>query len=196
MSKNADSRYTKWKAVIEDAVQLAEQFPERYRVEILKALLRRESDISIQGKPEAAAASGGPAQSPARGGIAAIAYAAGVPAESLQRIFDIDEENEEVHVLVPRVGGDTKSERQNRFSILYCLAREKAFGETKTDIEKLRNLCDDRGCYDSSNFTKNFRNQDLLREIPGDDGESRRYLLSEDGVEKAKELLRTLVNSD
>lgn len=196
MSNGSEKPSSRWQSVIAETVELAEQFPERYRTEIFRTVLGYRLGNRPDGEAAPVVRSAVGAKLPQTGGLAAVAAAAEVPIEGLRRILEVEDESEQVRILVPRVGGTTISEQQNRFSAVYCFAREKGLGESKTSIEDLRTLCEDRGCYDSNNFTRNFRNQDLLREVPGDDGKDRKYLLSGEGVAKAKQILQSLIESE
>jgi len=187
----------KWEPLISSAVEIAEEYPELYRREIFRLLTKQSSGQGSGGptpplgvNPEVST------RANARAGLAALADAISVDTELLRRVIEVDVEGRRIQILAPRIGGASTSDNQNRYCAVYCLAREKTLGEAKTGIEALRSLCRSKGCYDTSNFTQNFRNQDLLREVPAEGNGERAYILSSEGLETAKELLRSLSASD
>lgn len=193
MMSEAQPDLSGWKPVLSAAVEMAESFPETYRTEVFRFLIEQYSQ-EPEASPDLGSSTRGP-KLPARGGLVAVSKSIGVEPDTLRRVIQLNDEEETVEILAPRIGGKNLSDRQNRYSAVYCFVREKAFGVSKTGIEQLRALCKDRGCYDVDNFTQNFRTRDLLREVSGDD-ESRQYLLSNEGVEVARDLLQKLANSE
>lgn len=185
-----------WKPLISSAVEIAEEYPELYRREIFRLLIRQPSERAPGGPIPPGLNRESSVRSNAGGGLSAVADAIGVKTELLRRVIEVDDEGGRIQILAPRIGGASKSDRQNRYCAVYCFAREKALGEAKTGIEVLRSLCRGKGCYDSSNFTQNFRNQDLLREVPAEGNGERTYILSTEGLEVAREILRSLSASD
>jgi hypothetical protein len=112
---------------------------------------------------------------------------------ALHRVLQIDEDKS-IQVLA-RVEGRSVSERQVRLAQIVCYAREKAFGEMKTDIEILRRVCIAQGQYDSANFAANFRRDGSVIERPTPGSKDRLFMLSREGVESAVALLRQLAGN-
>jgi hypothetical protein len=103
-------------------------------------------------------------------------------------------ENEKI-VILARIPGSSKKELQTQYSLLYLYLSEIGLGSRLVDIEELRKLCVEQGCYDTNNFTANFRKDvqsGLLREQGEKGGRTRRYLLSQKGILAAADLFRTL----
>jgi hypothetical protein len=98
-------------------------------------------------------------------------------------------------VLLARLPGRSKKELQTKYSLVYLYVKETALGSRMVDIEELRELCVEQGCYDLANFTSNFRKDveaGLLREQGERGARNRRYLLSQQGITTARELLREI----
>lgn len=191
MSENVD--YSELRPLVDAAVGFAQDYPEQLQPAIVQALLsqasRRAGPVTGTGEPQGELAlgdTGAAARQTANGGrsIARLAEELAADTSAVRRVVDIDGEGG-LHVLI-RVEGNNNSELQNRYAAVYCFAREKAFGELDTPIDELRDLCQERRCYDSANFTRNFRTGDYLREIGGRGSRNKRYRLSAEGEAEAR----------
>lgn len=126
------------------------------------------------------------------------------PAAKIARKLEIQTEDVERAVLfgeddritlIGHIEGTTKRELQTRYALIYCFIKEIAFGDALVDIEELRRLCIDHGCYDLANFTGNFRKDvktGLMREIGVRGSRSRQYRLAKKGLDEAAALLREI----
>lgn len=193
--ENGAPNLSGWEPLIEAAIDLASNYPEAYRVPIVEAILRGETDRF----PQAVANETGADISPADEGIAAreakglagAAEAADVSVVGLSRIVRVTDEGE--LELLARVKGRSTAEKCRKAAVVYAFLQEKAFNRLDIDIEELREVADRQGAYDSPNFTRHLRAEDLLLEM-GERGTSKKeYRLSPKGEQAAKEFIRELV---
>ncbi len=122
-----------------------------------------------------------------------IARVLGLDPTALERVVDIGPDGS-VRIL-GRIDANTNRDLQTLYSLLYCYIKEIGLGARSVDIEELRALCKEHGCYDLANFTANFKkacDDGLLREISETGGRGRRYLATKRGLERAAELLRKM----
>ncbi|HEX7117907.1 MAG TPA: hypothetical protein VF212_03920 [Longimicrobiales bacterium] len=177
------------------AVQFAEQWDAEYRPHILQLALSRlaatgaaggdgAEHVPVERKGQSASLPSPSEVTP----VSAVAKSIGVDADLLRRVVHIEADGK--IVILGRVDGDSIRRLQNTYAAIYAFVKEKAFGEMHVGVEELRQLCKSRGCYDSANFTANFRRDDLLREIK--DGNSRQYVATKKGVDVAVKTLREL----
>lgn len=201
--------------VIEPAQAFAERWPAPYRLDVFRLaigeLLRGQRDdhrsaVEPIRSPERSSNSG--ALSSTSGPIQRIAVAPTglTPVEKLGRALGVDGQSVERAVSITDAGavailgrllGKTKKELQTRYSLVYLYVKEIALGNRMVDIEELRTLCIDQGCYDLGNFTGNFKKDvqaGLLREQSDKGSRARRYMLSQKGLVEAAGYLRSLVD--
>lgn len=189
--------FESWTPLVEAAIEFAEQYDEQYRPAIVQALLStRATPVRGSGvqknKPEQRTQE--ISVTPiSHGGLASLAKEIDVDPRALSRIVDVSDDGA-VQILA-RIDGRSKAKRAYQYAALYCFIREKALGQLDTDIEELRSLCEQHGCYDAPNFQRNFRNNDYLLEI-GNRGTrvGKRYRLSSEGEDAARRILKELLS--
>jgi hypothetical protein len=128
------------------------------------------------------------------GPIEKLARALGVDADAVERTVHIDEDGR-ISIL-GRLAGKARKELQTRYSLVYLYVKEMGLGVRMVDIEELRALCIEHGCYDQANFTGNYKKDvtaGLIREDGGKGTRARRYMLSQKGVAEGNSVLRTMV---
>ncbi len=197
--------------LIESAQLFAERWDERYRIDVFRLALGKllqtagPSDVGtaageLAGKLGIAAnerptsRSNRPMFSPSVGSpVEKLARALDVSADAVERTVQFGEG--ETIVILGRVEGKAKSSLQIKYSIIFIYIKEMALGSRMVDVEELRKLCVDQGCYDSGNFTTNFKSaSDLMREQGEKGARTRRYLLTQKGIGEAKGLLLAMVS--
>lgn len=197
MSDADQPDFSAWRPLIDAARAVAENYEEPYRTVVFETLLKTgQPRQDVSAPPQAESRIEGPETVVAEEaeGLAGAAQEAGVPVEALRRIVEIHESDEDLELLV-QIGGDTRSEKANHATAVYLFLREQLFGHLEVDSEDVRELCKQQGAYDSANFTKNFRNNDLILERGKRGSPKKRYRLSQQGVEAAKEILRDVLDT-
>jgi hypothetical protein len=203
--------------VLDSAVQRAQAYAERwgepYRLEIFRMALARllsasqpfeatseiATPVQSDGSPRPPSRASRSSQDLRSGNgptpVEKLARALNGDAGAVERALQISPDGK-VSIL-GRLTGRSKKELQTRYTLVYLYVKEIALSTRLVDIEELRELCDEQGCYDLSNFTGNFRKDvesGLLREQQGEKGSrARRYMLSQSGVAEGAALLRQLV---
>jgi len=197
--------------IVERARMFAERWDAPYRPEIFRLAMER---LVNRTNPTAAVrvhGSGAKRDSLAGfgGGIVGVAPGATAllnPTEKLARQIEADpdavdrvvqfEDGGKVVVLA-RIEAKTRRELQIKYGLVHLYIKEIALGARLVDIDELRAVCLDHGCYDQNNFTGNYKKaqQDgLMREQPTEKGSrSRRYVLTQKGMNEAAALMRELV---
>jgi len=97
--------------------------------------------------------------------------------------------------ILGRIEGRTKKELQTKYTLVYLYVKEMALGTRMVDVEELRKLCIDQGCYDAGNFTGNYKKDvsaGLIREDGTKGARTRRYILGQKGVAEGGALLRAM----
>ena len=170
---------------VESALSFAERWPAPYRQTIFEFALHHVEPGPVGVRIPPGSTPGSP--------YGRLAEALGVPQEAVERAVDIDEGGS-IRIL-GRLNGASVRELQTSYALVFCLVKEKALGVRHADIEELRQLCTEQGCYDRGNFTTNFRHavkHGLLREVPPSNGRGRQYLATNSGLEQAADALRAL----
>lgn len=124
-----------------------------------------------------------------------LARTLGVNAEDVERVVMLGDDNR--ITIIGHAEGKTKKQLQTKYGLAYCFVKEVALGNPLVDIEELRDLCVEHGCYDLANFTGNFRKDvksGLLREIGAKGSRARQYRLAKKGLDEASLLLREMVD--
>lgn len=188
---HADS-FSSFAPFVDSAIEFANDYPAEFRPAIVQALL-----TTVRGGTHGASEAGIEAPFESHGTqtlshieradpIGRLAAEVDADPSAVRRIVEIDGDGR-IHVLV-RLRGEGNAQMQNRYSALYCFIREKALRELDTPIDELRALCEKHGWYDSANFTRNFRNGTMVREIGGRGTRDKRYRLSADGEAEARRI--------
>jgi hypothetical protein len=128
------------------------------------------------------------------GPIEKLARAIRLDPDAIERAVRITNDGE--IVILGRPAGKTRKDFQTRYSLVYLYVKELGLGNRLVDIEELRALCIEHGCYDQANFTGNYKRDiaaGLIREDGGKGARSRRYMLSQKGIAEGATLLRTMV---
>jgi hypothetical protein len=125
--------------------------------------------------------------------LSKLSRAVSVESDLLRRVIHIDEEGR--IEIIGRMEADSTAELQNKYSAVYAYIKEKALGGMHVEIDELRDLCKRHGCYDSSNFTRYFRNDARLRELKGAGGRAKRYVATKQGLDEAAQLIRDMSES-
>ncbi len=200
-------------ATIERAQEYADRYPEPYRPEIFRVAL----GALLGGNSLSRAFSGYPATHTGTGAAGATPEAPDpvahhitvrgmplTPSEKLARQLNVVAEDVERAVMfgddgritiLGHVDGRTKKELQTRYGLVYCYVKEVGLAEALVDVEELRRLCIDHGCYDLANFTANYTKDvkaGLLREDGGKGSRVRRYRATRRGLDAAAALLREM----
>jgi hypothetical protein len=127
------------------------------------------------------------------------------PAEKLARQLNVDVDavdralqfEDGRVVILARIDGKTRRELQIKYGLVLLYVKEIALATRLVDVEELRGVCVEHGCYDQGNFIGNFKKaqQDgFMREQPAEKGARvRRYMLTQKGMNEAAVLLRELV---
>jgi DNA-binding MarR family transcriptional regulator len=199
--------------IIDRARTFAERWDAPYRSEIFQVALGQ----LLGGAPKSAAL--GAPHSPtsaARGPIpeawtvASDSVPRGGPAlgptEKLARQLSVDPDAVERAVqfeqggkisIIGRIEGKTRRELQIKYGLALLYVKEIALATRLVEIDDLRAVCVEHGCYDQNNFTGNFKKavQDgVLREQPTEKGARvRRYMLTQKGMNEAAAILREMV---
>lgn len=125
--------------------------------------------------------------------IAKVSRVLAVHPATIERVVHIDSDGK--LQIVGRLDGKTRRELQIRYSLAYCFVKEVGLGQRDVDIEELRALCIEHGCYDAPNFTANFKKamkDGLLLEVGGKVGRNRRFRASKRGLDEAADILRQI----
>ena len=204
-------------SAVERAQEYADRFDKAYRPEIFRValdLLLSGGTTPVRGTSRELAQTQGNVRTYARDTARSASAQDGTsevrpsgsltPIQKLARALDVDVVSVQriVHFrddsgidIIGRVPGDAKRELQRKYSLVYLYVKEKALGEQKADVEELRTLCLDHGCYDVANFTANFRRDGksgYLREIGSHGSRSRQYMATKKGLDEAEALLREM----
>jgi len=81
---------------------------------------------------------------------------------------------------------------QIRITLLQCLVGALSTGEFETQMESVRTECNQRKCYDGSNFTRIFRNNGGLFDSTKIDSKTAVLKLSDDGKKELAILIKEL----
>lgn len=191
-------------SLVDAAVAFAEQWEPPYRAHIFELALARLTADTPDNEPQkssAAAAGQTSSRSPPRLAaelaaaeadtpIEKLAQATGVSGNLLKRAIHINDDNQ-IEIL-GRIDGRAVGELQNKYCAVYAYIKEQAYSEIHVGIEELRTVCKRHGCYDSSNFTRNFRNDSRLRELKGAGGRKKYYVATQQGLQEAAALVRRM----
>ncbi len=219
MTNESDADLLKLAAVINRAKSFAEGWEEPYRNEIFRVtvghLLGHSQTKSIATRSAHTFGGSIPIHRPggsqvgdSREGGTAFNSVVGIfgPLDKLAKAIntDVDAVERAVHIddegkvaVLGRLEGRGKKELQTRYSLVYLYVKEMALGNRMVDVEELRALCVDQGCYDQGNFIGNYKRDvvaGLLREHGEKGARSRRYMLSQKGVGMAADLLREMAS--
>lgn len=190
---NHANKLIELKTLIDDCIAFAEQWEEPYRPHIFQAALTLMSGSGqASSLPEMPTKEVGPqAQDNSGTPLSKLAQSTGVDLDLLNRVVEIDDEDN-IQIL-GRLDSDSDSvsELQNKYSVVYTFIKEKALGTRAVDIEELRELCRRHGCYNSANFTQYFRKDFRLRENKGE-GRAKKYIATRQGLEEAAALIRQM----
>lgn len=144
-----------FKPLVDDAKAFAEQWDDPYRTHVFQTVLTHLiSDGRLPSSPETkpdelAQEFDSDRDSP----LSKLSRSVNVDANLLRRVIEIDEEGNVQILGRLEKDGDSISERQNKYSVVYALIKERALGTTTVDIEELRSLCVQNNCYNQANFT-------------------------------------------
>jgi hypothetical protein len=202
---------------IDRARTFAERWPGEYRAEIFRIALGRV--LNMEGslepglsQPSVIAARGvvhsTVGESPALHGNAdaehAGATSSAAPAEKLASHLGLSSDalRRAVHfddggrvAILGRIEGRSRRELQLKYSMVYLYVKEFALATRLVDVEELRAICIQNGCYDQANFTANFRRESArVREDGTKGARTRRYMLTQRGISEAEALLREMVS--
>jgi len=114
----------------------------------------------------------------------------GVTLEQLNNLFF--REGDKVLPLFDDLKTTQMKESQIRVALLQCLIRAISTGEFETEVEAVRTECTLRKCYDSPNFTANFRHSRTLFDFDKFDKKSKSVRLSESGRKELGDLVKKL----
>lgn len=186
------NRFVAWEEVVADAVAFAERFPQEVRSGIVQALLAGSGSRGATASPtaEVSPVRGGPATRD-RGGITAVAAAAGVDVGVLRRFVQVADDGT---VTVRARLGTTRADSQNAYSAVLAYVREQALDELDTDSSLIRAICNEHGCVDR-NLAANLRKRRWLLEH-GVKGGNKSYRLSPTGAQVAREQIVSLCAVD
>jgi len=185
--------YEKLKKEIPKLVELCEQLPERYRDRCFETLMgslvsaaspdpedtksKRKPKVSSAADSETETNPGNQPEPPAHRGDVLPAKARAV----LRRISLTEEqlrtlvllEDGEVHFL-REPEQTTNAATQLTWALLVALSTMLKGGDLSFDPEDVRSICIDRGCYDKSNFSANFKKkkaEKLFLSVPEKQGD-------------------------
>jgi hypothetical protein len=205
------------KPQIESYIKFAKQFPSVYRAPIVTYLLshdRSRRDPSV-GNGTAAAATRGesdvsvasdtnPADLTAPVEIIALddeesldpdvvlhslAAEVGVPAKTVGRLLALDRRG--LVTVKAIIEEDTIAKKQIAYSLLYLLALEKTGREAARSSE-LRELCESKYCYNSPNFTRNYKASPYINRYGQPRSQDHEWMLTQNGRAEARRLLHQL----
>lgn len=84
------------------------------------------------------------------------------------------------------------SEGQVRIALLQCLYNGIKTGEFQSDVDTIRKECVERKCYDSPNFTANFKNNKSLFDFAKYTKDTKTLRLSETGKKSLAQLIKEM----
>jgi hypothetical protein len=84
------------------------------------------------------------------------------------------------------------SESQIRVTLLLALRRGLTDGEFETDVESVRDQCNQRKCYDSNNFSANYNNNKTLFDFKKFTKDTKSVRLSEVGRKELADIIQEL----
>lgn len=174
--------------VVEQAAAFASEWPEPFQpraFDLALEHLRRGTPTEATGPVSAPRATGGRS-------FTALAKEVGVTPDALARVVEIADDG--AIVIAGRFNDAAKADRQVKYSVVYCLIRDRMTGKMDTSIDDLRTLCQEQGSYDAGNFTKYFRSARHLLHEAGT-ASARTYRLSNQGITEAKALLKQLAEA-
>ena len=190
---SGQNRFAAWEDAVVDAVNFAEQFPQEVRSGIVQALLLGSESRETTASPmRTVLRAGVVSPSHEQTGIAAVAAAAEVDVDVLQRFIQVAEDGS---VTVRARLGTSRANSQNAYGTVLAYVREKALGELDTESALIRAICSEHACIDR-NLAANLRNREWLLEH-GARGGNKSYRLSPAGEQAAREqiVLLCAVNS-
>ncbi|MGE5552459.1 MAG: hypothetical protein ACM3XZ_00845 [Betaproteobacteria bacterium] len=115
----------------------------------------------------------------------------GAPKESVNRV--IHTEADTFTIIVKKIPGKNKAEKEVNLSLLYCLASE-FYGRTDVAAAELRRLCKDHACLDGNNFAAHLKKRTDLFLSTGKQGSPNFTVkLTMPGKERAQTLLASLI---
>jgi hypothetical protein len=129
----------------------------------------------------------------AKGSADKLARSLGVEIDAVDRTVHIDEDGR--IAILGRVDGKTRKELQTKYSLVYLYVKEIALASRMVDVEDLRAVCVEHGCYDPANFTSNYR-KDVTAGLIREDAKgarNRRYMLTQKGLAEGAALLGAMV---
>lgn len=179
-------------SMIEEAAEaaraVAEEYDSPYRERVfevaIKYVLKRTGRTGVSDAHVPVAG--------ARNTLEGLAMELGVDLDGLVRVVDVSDGN---IALFGNVEGGSRSERANRACAAYLFLKEQLVGEREADLEELKEVSNSQNPSAlDSNFTRNLRKGDYLKEIPGEPGSrDKTYRLLPAGAEVAKEVIRNFV---
>lgn len=201
-AKNTSDPLGELGRIVDRAVEFAKQWEAPYRSHIFElAVAQLIRGLQPTSLPEVAGV-----RNPATGTTATpvdedlsssatgkVSRMLGVDPVTIERIVHIDADGK--LQIVGRLDGKARRELQIRYSLAYCFVKEIGLGQRDVDIEELRALCIEHGCYDAPNFTANFKKamkDGLLLEVGGKVGRNRRFRASKRGLDEAAVILRQI----
>lgn len=189
---SGQNRFAAWEDAVVDAVEFARRFPQEVRSGIVQALLLgSEVRETTPSEMRTVLRAGGVSPALEQTGIAAVAAAAEVDVDVLQRFIQVSEDGS---VTVRARLGTSRADSQNAYSTVLAYVREKALGELDTESVLIRAICNDHGCIDR-NLAANLRNREWLLEH-GAKGGNKSYRLSPAGESAACELIVSLCSGE
>jgi len=114
----------------------------------------------------------------------------GVTLEQLNNLFY--KEGDKILPLFDNLKSTRMAESQIRITLLQSLLKAIATGEFETRVEDVRAECVLRKCYDSPNFTANFRNSKPLFDFVKFDKNSKTLRLSDSGKKQLATVVKEL----
>lgn len=202
----AEDRLSDLASHVQRAIDFAERWPAAYRPVVFEFALSAlamttrvaplPSDASpLTGKDDIRASVPKVAINEPATALMKLAEAVDVDAALLERAVQFDHHGLRI---IGRVEGTTKRDLQTRYSLVYCYVQEMGLGRRHIDVEELRSLCLEHGCYDTANFAANSKKdmrEDLLREIADRGGKGRKYMATRKGLDLAATLLRAMAQA-
>lgn len=193
---------------IDQARTFAERWEAPYRAEVFRVALGQllgtverslipggATGIGSPSRTAAAAVTGAPPRLSANLGPAEkLARQLSVDVDAVDRTLQFEDGRV---IILARIDGNSRRELQIKYGLVLLYVKEIALATRLVDIDELRAVCVEHGCYDQGNFVGNFKKaqQDgFMREQPAEKGARvRRYMLTQKGMNEAAALLRELV---
>ena len=166
-----------------------------YVLDVLSA--ERSKGISTASGPqnsEGLAASKRDNVTPARSLLSKLANELSLPADKIERVYLIEENNIDV-VVSPKLLSNSKSGATKELTLLVAAGRQCSGMEDETSIESIREVCDDFGFYDSSNFSGSVSELKGALRIQGK-GQERQIKITRNGIEIVKNMIQRFLGDE